>query len=138
MAQDKIVVLTSGILRNKQDELLLLKRGQNNSSYRGCWQLPEGKMEFGESPEETLRREIKEETDLDVSSMQLGFVTSSLMHARGKNYHVVRIVYYLSWQGEIKLSEDHIEFRWASVDRALALRHKIDGLDKILLALNKT
>jgi 8-oxo-dGTP pyrophosphatase MutT (NUDIX family) len=42
----------------------LLKRSNRNYSNKGKWQLPEGKMEEQEIPEETLIREIKEETNI--------------------------------------------------------------------------
>lgn len=46
-----------GIVVNKQDEILLIRR-------RGFWDLPKGKFEEGETPEECAVREVHEETGL--------------------------------------------------------------------------
>lgn len=44
---------------------------QREGIYRGLFDLPGGGMEFGETPEETLRREILEELDAGFSTMHL-------------------------------------------------------------------
>jgi len=43
-----------GVVKNKKDQLLFIKR-------LGCWDLPKGKMEKGETPEKTALREVAEE-----------------------------------------------------------------------------
>ncbi|MCA0987472.1 NUDIX hydrolase [Guptibacillus algicola] len=53
------------IIINENNELLLQHRKD------GGWGLPGGLMELGESLEETARREIKEETGLEVGSLKL-------------------------------------------------------------------
>jgi len=42
------IVLVTGVLRNKKGEVLLIKRSDRNKTFKGFWQLPEGKIEFGE------------------------------------------------------------------------------------------
>jgi len=48
--------------------ILMLKRPDHASSFPGIWSLVAGKIEDGETPEETAAREIREETGLNVSS----------------------------------------------------------------------
>lgn len=61
-----ILVGAATFIFDKDQRLLLLKRSDN-----GCWGIPGGAMELGESLEDTARRETKEETQLDVGEMTL-------------------------------------------------------------------
>ncbi len=54
-----------GIVFNKTGQLLIDQRLET-SSMGGMWEFPGGKREMGESIEETIRREIKEELGIDV------------------------------------------------------------------------
>ena len=49
----------------KDGHVFATQRGYGE--WQGWWEFPGGKMEAGESPQEALRREIKEELDADVS-----------------------------------------------------------------------
>ena len=53
----------------KDDRVLLVKRAVNPE--RGKWALPAGFVDYGESPEAALIREVKEETNLDVTVTRL-------------------------------------------------------------------
>lgn len=47
-----------------QDRLLMVKRGQGANA--GLWSVPGGKVAYGESLQEALAREVREETSLEV------------------------------------------------------------------------
>lgn len=125
----KIVVVASGILEDEQDKILFLRRSTKNNSYKGHWQLPEGKMEFGETPQDSLIREVKEETSLDLKNLKLLDVLSLQMtinkfvlrKIENINYHVVRIIYHAHWKGKIVLSADHDEYNWFTPQEARQL-----------------
>lgn len=117
----KTVIVTSGILKNSKGQILLLKRSTKNNSYRKHWQLPEGKMEFGESPQDSLIREVKEETSFSISNLKLLDVLSLQMAIRNINYHIVRIIYQARWKGNIALSPDHDEYNWFTPKEARQL-----------------
>jgi mutator protein MutT len=58
------LVISAGvdaIIRNERGEILLMQRSDG-----GTWDLPGGAVEPGETPSEALRREVQEETGLDV------------------------------------------------------------------------
>lgn len=56
------------ILYNKEGKMLLEHRAETRKNYPGCWALFGGHLEEGEHPEETLRREIKEELGYTLSN----------------------------------------------------------------------
>ncbi len=55
----------TAIIEFPQDKILLIKRG--TTPFRGYWALPGGRLELGETVEQTIVREAKEETGLDVA-----------------------------------------------------------------------
>ncbi len=57
-----------------------------NAHGDGTWSLPGGHLEFGESFEETARREVKEETGLSIGEIQFGAVTNDYFESDSRHY----------------------------------------------------
>lgn len=129
LGKNKAAVLISAVLKNSAGSILLLKRSYSNSSYKGLWQFPEGKIQVGEGAAETLTREVYEETKLSVTSSRFLICFAHTMTVRGTNYDIVRIAFLVKCKGKVVLSEDHKKFGWFSVGK---LPKTIPGTKKVL------
>jgi 8-oxo-dGTP diphosphatase len=59
-----VVPCVGAVVRDAAGRLLLIRRGHD--PHRGCWSLPGGRVEAGESVEQAVEREVLEETGLTV------------------------------------------------------------------------
>jgi len=107
-------VMATAIIK-KKGKILMLKRSGRNKMYAGHWQFPEGGVEFGETPEEALARELREETGLRVKRAKLlGVRASSIEYFHRKLWHFIRVFYAVDTSGKLDLSAKHGEHKWAS------------------------
>jgi len=96
-------------------KVLMLRRSIFNKLYQFVWQFPEGGVEFGESVEKTLARELKEETGLKLNGARLLGIKSSKETYFGQDlWHLIRIYCECKVSGKIKLSKAHDRYKWAS------------------------
>ncbi|GAC1370740.1 MAG: hypothetical protein NVSMB39_3930 [Candidatus Saccharimonadales bacterium] len=75
---DHIGVSASFIVHDGQGNILLQKRGEQSRDERGKWDVGGGAIEFGESVDEAVRREIKEE--LLAEPLEIKFLTAYDAH----------------------------------------------------------
>lgn len=91
-----------GVFVFKDGKFLMQKR--QGSHGEGSWSLPGGYLEFGESFEEAARREVKEESNLNIKNVRFGAVTND--HFIDENKHHVTIWMLSDWEsGEVKNME---------------------------------
>jgi 8-oxo-dGTP diphosphatase len=96
------------ILRGKK--ILLIKRA--NDPFKGYWALPGGYVDWDETTEEAVAREVMEETGLKVISAKLtGIYSSPSRHPQ----QVINIAYFVETVGEPKAADDALELQWFSI-----------------------
>ena len=102
-----------GVLIQDDDRYLLIKRAAEPDA--GLWSVPGGMVELGESATEAAKREVLEETGLEVEIVEvLGVVDKIVEGAGGRiKFHFV-IVDYLArpMGGSLKASSDALDARW--------------------------
>ncbi len=95
--------LTCDGLLVRKGKVLLVKRGKD--PFRGCHALPGGFVEYGESAEDCVVREVKEETGLDTEVLRMIGVYSEM--GRDPRGHFVSLLYLLREKGgALKAGDD--------------------------------
>lgn len=112
----------AAILQRKH-EILFVQRAQE--PFKFCWDFPGGFLEAGESPEEGLKREMREELQIEIEPV-------ALFGAYGDHYGPegvpVLIIYYLCRlaHGSVRPQEELADARWfemSALPEALAFYH---------------
>lgn len=67
---DFIGVAVGAMMFNEKGELFLSKRSQLAKNERGCWGIPGGTVEFGETLQKAIKREIREEFGIDIRILE--------------------------------------------------------------------
>jgi 8-oxo-dGTP diphosphatase len=112
----KIIDVTCALIINGQNQLLAVQRS-STMSLPLQWELPGGKIEMNETPEDCIIREIQEELSIKIELLK---VLESNVH----DYPLITInlIPFISKQiaGNIILNE-HIAFRWLNANELLDL-----------------
>ncbi len=100
-----------GLIIN-DNKVLLVKKARG--AYTGKYDLPGGSIEHGEKPIETLKRELMEETGVQVASAMLieanSVVVNWLHHEKMENMHHIGIIYKVDIEkGNIKTDADGLD-----------------------------
>ena len=101
--------VVAAAIQDSDNRILVVQKGAN-SSYPFCWEFPGGKVRQGESDEEALIREIKEELNVDIEVMSLLRNVQGVIDERRISLYIF-LCHLLG--GEIKLTE-HVDIQWAS------------------------
>jgi len=96
--------------------VLLIRRGK--PPLYGRWVVPGGTVELGESLEQALVREMREETGLEVAPLEVLTVFDRIERDGERVvYHYVIVDYLCRWLGgEARAASDALEAAWAALD----------------------
>jgi 8-oxo-dGTP diphosphatase len=109
------VVGVGGVLI-RDGKVLLIRRGK--PPLYGRWVVPGGTVELGESLEQALVREMREETGLEVAPLEVLTVFDRIERDGERViYHYVIVDYLCRWLGgEARAASDALEAAWAAPD----------------------
>jgi len=101
----------AAIIRNSRGEILLGKRSRKMITYPNVWGLPGGVIEFGETIEQAIKREIKEELGVDSEFIKYGKPHMDLPKKECP-YQSVGLAVYCSIKGTPKPKDETSEVKW--------------------------
>jgi 8-oxo-dGTP diphosphatase len=106
---ESTVKVTAAIL--VEDGKIMIARRNHGDRLAGKWEFPGGKIEKGESAEECLQRELKEEFEIDVEVGR--FLGASIHHY--PHLSIELMAYRARWTGGPLVVNEHAEHRWISL-----------------------
>ncbi len=110
-------VVGIGVVVWRGDQVLLIKRGK--PPRQDTWSLPGGRQELGETVAEAARREVREETGLDVLVHDVVAVVDSIHHDDEGHiqYHYTLIDVLAEWHaGDAVAADDATAVAWTTLD----------------------
>lgn len=120
----KIATPVNLIILDPNKRVLLVRRAESEDQFKHCWSIPGGGPKQGETYEEALHREIKEELNCAITNAtyfkSYYYKVSPTLEARAAYF-------YGSIKGTIKLSKEHTEFKWFDFKE----------IDKLTIAFNQ-
>jgi 8-oxo-dGTP diphosphatase len=112
---DKIARIGIGIFVFKNGKFLMGRR--RNAHGDGTWSIPGGHLEFGETFEDTAKREVLEETGLAIKNVRFGAVTNDYFRDEGKHYVTVWVLSdWESGKEHITEPDKYVDMEWRDFD----------------------
>lgn len=116
--QKKKVVVVAAIIRHN-NKILCVQRGENKLDYISKkYEFPGGKIEAGETREQTIIREIQEELKMDISTGE-DFLT---VEHEYPDFHLTMHSFICSCEDPTVYLTEHIDYKWLSTS-------ELEGLD---------
>jgi ADP-ribose pyrophosphatase YjhB (NUDIX family) len=129
-----IIGVGAVIMRN--DQVLLVKRGSEPG--KNQWSVPGGLVELGETVHDTVVREVKEETSLDVEVHGLIDVVNNIVHdeeGRLRFHFVILDFFALRKGGKLQAGSDVREVKWVPLSQVKELN--LTGIFRDFLERNQ-
>ncbi len=118
------------------NKILFIKRSNEYGKISNSWDIPGGRTNFGEDPEQGLKREIKEETGLESEEIKKILDASTVFKNQEKQ--IVRITYLCTVKDtEIQLSNEHTEMQWIPKQEIKNIQFKDKILEKTIKKLTQ-
>ena len=105
----KTIEVVAAIIK-KQDKIFITRRSYGE--FADMWEFPGGKIELGESREEALIREVKEELELDINNLE--YLTT--VEYEYPNFHLTMHCFICEICGGELVLNAHNDAKWVSLE----------------------
>ena len=113
----KVEVTVGGLIFDADNRILLCK----SSKWNNQWVIPGGHVEYGETLEDALIREIKEETNLTVKDLRLASMQESI---EDESFHRPRHMLFVDFfckavSNDVRLNDEADDYAWVALDQVM-------------------
>lgn len=131
----EFAVATKAVVYDQEGKYLILKKSSIEDINPNTYDLPGGRVEFGEKLEESVVREVKEETGFDIKPKKVfnawTFVKNDMFQLTGIDF-LSELV-----GGDLKLSDEHDSAIWMSLEEVVENDKLPDWLVKTIEKANR-
>lgn len=126
---DRPVATVGALIHDGEGKILMIR----THKWSNLWGIPGGKIERGETAEQALGREIREETGLEISEIRFVMVQDCIESPEFFRKEHFLLLNYLAKASshEITLNDEAEEFAWVTAEKALSM--DLNSATKILL-----
>ena len=114
------VATVGGLIFDDTGRVLMVR----THKWSNLWGIPGGKIKWGESSEDALRRELREETNLTVDEIRF-ILVQDCIHSKEfyRDAHFILLNYTCRAVGEplVRLNDEAREYRWVTLETALEM-----------------
>ena len=108
----KVIEVVAAIIK-KEDKIFITRRSYGE--FADMWEFPGGKIELGETRDDALIREIKEELELDINNLEY----LSTVEYDYPNFHLIMHCFICEICGGKLNLNAHNDAKWVSLDELL-------------------
>ena len=110
----KTIKVVAAIIKSKnsQGQPIVFATRRGYGDFKGMWEFPGGKIEIGETPENALKREIKEELDADILTGNLVYT----IEYDYPNFHLSMDCFWAELVSSELILKEHEEAKWLTKD----------------------
>jgi 8-oxo-dGTP diphosphatase len=111
----RVILVNRCFVFNPEGKLLILKRAESCSNNPGKWEIPGGRMDVTKNLDRELKREVYEETGLDIEPIEQCQYAVTHFITDGKYQGFPYIALFHSANnigGDVILSEEHFAYEW--------------------------
>jgi len=109
------------VIFNNEGKVLIVKRSEKTNWCPNFWAIVGGKMEKGELPDESLVREVYEETSIKLNKYKLKKII--------KYNNIIEYLYLGKVDDDfVELNDEHTDYKWATIEDIKILHNKVPDL----------
>src|SRR3990167_4523495 len=104
---------TNAIILDEQGRILLTERSIDDDFFPGYWELPGGGIEYGETPQQSVKREIREECGIDIEVIK-PIAANTYFLGELQRIEITFLCKSIDPR-KVKLSPEHSNYKWLGV-----------------------